>query len=463
MLTSRRAILAIIVSTLSFIMASSTAFAAYEPPRSALVIDVDKNKTLFDDNASALRHPASLTKMMTLYLLFEALDSGKIKLDTGVVASRHSADRPPSRLGHSMGEVIPVDLAIDALVVRSANDVAAAVAEMLAGSEEDFAVKMTAKARQLGMKDTVYKNASGLPNKEQVTTARDQAVLGMALKRDFPTLFPRFSVPSVTYKDRTWNTHNNLLEKVKTVTGIKTGFINASGFNVVTYSEEISGDKVVVVMGGRNAKERDQIAIDILNGRKPIYQLTKEQLIARNAADKAEQIAAAKAEAAEQKIAQKAADEISAAIVVAAVETKDNAEKQSEEIIASVQQAPEEKLEQAIVAAAPAVMTEPQAIAEAMANTQVASIEPQGDALSRYAIQVGALPSQERAMERLTLARPALENIADTLRQYTVPLETSRGTVYRARIIGFASMQDAFEACTLMETKKIECMALIQK
>ncbi|WP_053997487.1 D-alanyl-D-alanine carboxypeptidase family protein [Ahrensia marina] len=463
MLTSRRAILALIIPTLAYFMASIAAFAAYEPPRSALVIDVGKNQTLFEDSASAIRHPASLTKMMTLYLVFEALESGKIKLDTGVVASRHSADRPPSRLGHSMGEVIPVDLAIDALVVRSANDVAAAIAEMLAGSEEAFAAKMTAKARELGMKDTVYKNASGLPDKEQVTTARDQAILGIALKRDFPTHFPRFSIPSVSYKDRTWETHNNLLGKVKTVTGIKTGFINASGFNVVTYSEEISGDKIVVVMGGRSAKERDQIAMDILEGRKPIYQLSKDQLIARNAADKKEQIAAAKAKAAEQEAAQKIADKISTALVIAAVETKDQATREPADITASVEKQADEIQELALADAAPALASEPQAIAKAMADTPPATSEPADDPISRYAIQVGALPSQERAMERLTLARPALASTANALRQYTVPLETSRGMVYRARIIGFSSMQDAFDACSLMEAKKIECMALIQK
>lgn len=452
MSTSRRVFSTLIISTLAFLMASLAAFAAYEPPRAALMIDVAKNETVFEDNASEIRHPASLTKMMTLYLLFEALEEGKVKLDTGVVASRHSADRPPSRLGHSMGEVISVDLAIDALVVRSANDVAAAIAEMLAGSEEDFAVKMTSKARQLGMKDTTYKNASGLPDSEQVTTARDQAILGIALKRNFPTLYPRFSVPSVTYKDRTWTSHNNLLEQVPTVTGIKTGFINASGFNVVTYAEEASGDKIVVIMGGRSAKERDQIAVDILKGRKPAYQLSGEQIIARNAAEKAEQ----------ERI-QLAQDKHNAILIAAAMETKNSILEPPVGTTTPLVAYNEDATEQTIVEAELAPLAEPEILTAAVAEPQTSAPEITSDPISRYAIQVGALPSQERAMERLTLARPALESADTALRQYTVPLETSRGTVYRARIIGFASMKDAFDACSLMETKKIECMALIQK
>lgn len=494
MFTTRRHPFILITSLIALMLATASAMAAYEPPRAALMIDVNKQQTLFEENATALRHPASLTKMMTLYMVFEALDQGSITLETGVVASRHSADRPPSRLGHSMGEIISVDLAIDALVVRSANDVAAAVGEMLGGTEEDFAKKMTVKARQLGMKDTVYKNASGLPDKDQVTTARDQALLGIALKRDFPEYYPRFSVPSVTYKDRTWTTHNNLLGEVDTVTGIKTGFINASGFNIVTYSEETEGDKIVVVMGGRNAKERDQAAIDILNGRKPAHQLTSEQLIARNAADRAREKAAELA----RQTAQQAEIMRGSKLILAAVEIKQQALGMAEKVVEVAEtatQAPEakeaaaqalafnetvsgneaiariaeESQEAAPADASPAVENFDEPAKAAALTTGALDTEPleetldEAPSISRYAIQVGALPTQERAMERLTLARPALQSHPNALRQYTVPLETSRGMVYRARIIGFEDMQSAFDACETMEAQRIECMALIQK
>lgn len=361
---------------------------AYEPPRSALVIDVDRNKILHQQSSKAPRHPASLTKMMTLYLVFEALEAGKIKMDTPVTGSRYSADRPPSRLGLVKDESITIDLAIDALVVRSANDVAAAIAELFSGTEEVFAEKMTAKARQLGMTNTVYRNASGLPDKEQITTARDQAILGMALKRNFPGYFPRFSVPSVAYKDRSWNSHNKLLQKVATVTGIKTGFINASGFNVVTYSEESAGDKIVVVMGGRTARERDKEVIALLErfGSNTPVASNSDQSDAGN-------------------------------------------------MVASTDKVP------------PGVDT-----------MTTGSIPP--NEISPYAIQIGALPSQEGAMERLTAVRPALPDAGNKLRQFTLPLTTDGSTVYRARIVGFKNLRVARDACKIMQSRDIECMAL---
>ncbi|MDZ7822710.1 MAG: D-alanyl-D-alanine carboxypeptidase family protein [Ahrensia sp.] len=416
-------IFGIFITCYTVVLSTVTSYA-YEPPRSALSINVQTGQTLFNEAASELRHPASLTKMMTLYMLFEALRDQKVTLETPVVGSRYSADRAPSRLGLAKDEQISVDLAIDALVVRSANDVAAAVAELLAGSEDAFAERMTVKARQLGMKDTVYRNASGLPNKEQVTTAQDQAVLGLALKKDFPEFYPRFSVQKVSYKDRTWDTHNNLLKKYDTINGIKTGFINASGFNIVTYSQEPNGDRLIVVMGGRSAKERDQVVVDLLEGRTPFHQLTEDQQIARTA-DLTKQKAAEKQELAKNKATDTQAKEINPSVEVAALE-----------------------IEKPV---------EPETVSETPTDfdlTQTAAIQP-------YAIQVGALPTKERALERLALARPALKET--NLRQYTVPLDTSRGVVFRARFIGFETMKAAFNACELIEKNKIECMALIQK
>ncbi len=410
---------------------------AYEPPRAALLIDVDNGRILFDENSTGQRHPASLTKMMTLYLVFEAIEAGHIDLDTPVTGSRHSADRPPSRLGLAKDARIPLDLAIDALVVRSANDVAAAIGELLAGSEPAFAEMMTQKARQLGMNDTVYKNASGLPHKEQVTTARDQAILGLALKQHFPTWFPRFSVPEVSYKDRTWKTHNKLLTKVQTVTGIKTGFINASGFNVVTYDDHPDGAKLVVVMGGRSGRERDQVAIDLLAGKIPAHRSgAGTKFVA----------------------AHKSAPKVPG----------HKSMFSNKQVLTSLSNKPAKPL---IPLTAPKTakiieLPKPPSAVDPVVRASVEQPDAtiaQTDTIKRYAIQVGVLPSLKGARNRLAKARPTLEDAQNALRQFTLPLETSNGTHYRARIVGFASMQAAFDACDVMETNDIECMALVQK
>lgn len=435
-----------IALVLLFIAALLTPAHAYEPPRAALLVDVEKDRVIFDEHASEPRHPASLTKMMTLYLVFEALEADLINLDTPVTGSRHSADRPPSRLGLAKDDSITLDLAIDALVVRSANDVAAAIGELLAGSEPAFADVMTQKARQLGMMDTIYRNASGLPDKEQITTAHDQAILGLALKQHYPQYFPRFSVPEVSYKDRTWKSHNKLLQKVATVTGIKTGFINASGFNIVTYDEHPDGAKLVVVMGGHNARERDRVVTDLLAGKIPAHKNgAGENFVALN--KKSPKLMSAKP-------------------------IFDN-----ETIIAATAQKPDAPLKPILVpqpAVSASIAPELDGLDPILPPPGVDAIQTNSvtepvvelaatSEIKRYAIQVGVLPSLEGARKRLADARPTLADAENALRQFTLPLETTRGTHFRARIVGFASMQAAFDACGVMETNDIECMALVQK
>ncbi len=414
---------------------------AYEPPRAALLIDVDNERILFDEKSTGQRHPASLTKMMTLYLVFEAIEAGHIDLNTPVTGSRHSADRPPSRLGLAKDASIPMDLAIDALVVRSANDVAAAIGELLAGSETAFAELMTQKARQLGMNETVYKNASGLPDRAQVTTARDQAILGLALKKHFPAWFPRFSVPEVSYKDRTWKTHNKLLSKVETVTGIKTGFINASGFNVVTYDDHPDGAKLVVVMGGRSGRERDQVAIDLLSGQVPAHRSgAGKQFVAANTP--APKIPAPKLLFGNKQVLTSLSNKPAKPLIPI------TAPKMAK--IIALPRAPGQE---------PADVDP--IVTDSVTQSETAAAQP--ESIKRYAIQVGVLPTLKGARKRLAQARPSLEDASNALRQFTLPLETSNGTHYRARIVGFATMQAAFDACDVMKTNDIECMALVQK
>jgi hypothetical protein len=232
---------------------------------SALVVDPETERVLYERYADELRHPASVTKIMTLYLVFEALDRGELTLNTPLKVSRNAVLKPPSRLGMTPGDSLAVEDAILALVTRSANDVAAVIAENLGGSEADFADMMTAKARMLGMRDTVFRNASGLPDPQQVTTAWDMYKLGKALIKDFPRYYPYFSTPRFFYRGQSFDNHNHLMETYYGMDGIKTGFINSSGFNLVA-SAKRGGRRIIgVVFGGPSAVRRDDHMREILD------------------------------------------------------------------------------------------------------------------------------------------------------------------------------------------------------
>jgi D-alanyl-D-alanine carboxypeptidase len=221
------------------------------------VVDANSGAVLESSNPDASRHPASLTKMMTLYLLFERLESGKLKLSSELPVSAHAAAQAPSKMGLKPGDSIRVENAIKAIVTKSANDVAVVIGEALGGSEPNFGRMMTAKAHSLGMLHTVYRNASGLPDDAQVTTARDQSIIGRALRDRFPQYFHYFATRSFEFRGRTVRGHNHLLGNVAGVDGIKTGYIHESGFNIVTSVHR--GDRyiVAVVFGGRTARARD--------------------------------------------------------------------------------------------------------------------------------------------------------------------------------------------------------------
>lgn len=229
----------------------------WSPPYSSIVVDANTGRVMQETSPDAPRHPASLTKIMTLYLLFERLEAGKISLTTPLQVSAHAAAQPPSKLGLRPGQSIEVEDAIKAIVTRSANDIAVTVAENLGGSESDFAAEMTRKAHALGMSRTTYRNASGLPNDEQITTARDQAALGMAIQERFPRYYRYFSTTSFRFRNQIIRSHNHLLGQVEGVDGIKTGYINESGFNLVTSLRRGNRFMVSVIFGGTSARSRD--------------------------------------------------------------------------------------------------------------------------------------------------------------------------------------------------------------
>src|SRR5271169_1384441 len=260
---------------------------SYNPAFSSIILDGNSGATLSSNNPDASRHPASLTKIMTLYLLFERLDAGKMKLDTEMQVSERASEQAPTKLGLRPGQSIRVEDAIKGLVTRSANDAAVVIAEAIAGDEDDFAKLMTRKARALGMSRTTYRNASGLPNDEQVTTARDQATLGRAIQDRFPRYYRYFSTQAFTYHGQSIRNHNHLLGNVEGVDGIKTGYTRASGFNLVTSMRRGNRYLVGVVLGGRSGGSRDAIMRNLLaeNLEKASTRRTVATITERNAAD----------------------------------------------------------------------------------------------------------------------------------------------------------------------------------
>ncbi|MBB3235493.1 D-alanyl-D-alanine carboxypeptidase family protein [Phyllobacterium endophyticum] len=235
----------------------------------SIVVDGSTGAVLYQANADLPRVPASLTKMMTLYMTFEAMQAGRISKATTMPVSAHAASQAPSKLGIKPGQTIDVDTAIKAIVVKSANDVAAALAEYLGGTEEQFAAQMTAKARQLGMRGTNFHNASGLPDPQQITTARDMALLGLALRRHFPQQYYYFGTQDFVYNGKLIRGHNRVLAQLNGADGIKTGYVRASGFNIVTSISDHGRQLVAVVMGGETAKKRDAQVVSLVNAYLP--------------------------------------------------------------------------------------------------------------------------------------------------------------------------------------------------
>ncbi len=238
--------------------------ASANPKFAAIAVDARTGAIIYDSDSNATRHPASLTKMMTLYLVFQDLKAKKITLKTPLKVSARAAGMAPSKMGLKPGSTITVEEAIKALVVKSANDAAATIAENLGGSESAFAARMTKVARSIGMNKTTYANASGLPNPRQITTARDQATLGLRLMRDYPQYYPYFRLTAFNFRGKVIRGHNRLLGSYQGTDGIKTGYINASGFNLVSSVRRGDRRLVGVVLGGTTAARRDAYMMQML-------------------------------------------------------------------------------------------------------------------------------------------------------------------------------------------------------
>src|SRR3954469_10865541 len=263
------------------------------PKFASIIVDGNSGSVLQATSPDGIRHPASLTKIMTLYLLFERLESGRAKLDDEMPVSQHAASQAPSKLGLRPGQTIAVEDAIKALVTKSANDAAVVIAEAIGGDEDDFATMMTRKARSLGMSRTVYRNANGLPNDEQVTTARDQATLGRAIQERFPRYYRYFATSTFNWRGQSIRNHNHLLGNVEGVDGIKTGYTRASGLHLVTSMRRGNRHLIGVVLGGRSGGSRDAIMRNLLaeNLDKAATTHTVAAVTERNGSDAAAEVA----------------------------------------------------------------------------------------------------------------------------------------------------------------------------
>ncbi len=254
-----------LILALTFFALAGSVQASARPPFSSVVVDARNGTVIKGENIDALRHPASLTKMMTLYLLFQDLKTGRVKMTTPLRVSSRAANMAPSKLGLRAGSTITVRDAIYALIIKSANDAAATVGENLSGSESAFALRMTRTARAIGMNRTTFRNASGLPNPGQLTTARDMATLGLRLMRDFPQYYPYFRATSFNFRGRTIRTHNPLVARFEGTDGIKTGYIAAAGFNLVTSTRRGNKRVVGVVLGARSSGSRSAYMMTMIN------------------------------------------------------------------------------------------------------------------------------------------------------------------------------------------------------
>ena len=367
----------------------------------AIVIDADSGKVLFSRNADTRNYPASLTKMMTLYMAFEALEKGTLKLNQKLKVSRRAEGMAPGKLGLRRGQKISAKDVILGMVTKSANDAAVVMAEALGGTEVKFARMMTERARKLGMKRTTFRNASGLPNRGQLSTARDMARLSKALMRDYPQYYKYFSTTKFRYNKRKYNNHNKLLTSYKGTDGIKTGYTRASGFNLAASVKRNGRRLIGVVFGGRTGKSRDRHMKDIL---------TKSF-------------------------------------------------KKLPEIRSATAQPPLPKRNPAALRTK--IKAKPRQAGTQVASLNARAVLPKAPR-GKWAVQVGAFGNYNIAQ---SIARSALESLGDEASFVSAsvePYQQKNAQLYRARIIG---MNEGYarRACTVLRTKNMTCMPISPK
>jgi D-alanyl-D-alanine carboxypeptidase len=502
-------ILAVFLLSLPLLAESAT---AAENKYSGLVIDANTGKTLFAKNADARRYPASLTKMMTLYVLFEELEARRLTLSSKLSVSANAAKQPPSKLGVKAGSTIKVEDAILALVTKSANDVAVVVAEAIGGSVSGFAGRMNREARGLGMNSTTFRNPHGLPDAGQYTTARDLARLAVALQDRFPSYYPYFSKRSFTYKGSRIRNHNRLLGSVTGVDGIKTGYTRASGFNLVTNVVRDRRHIVAVVMGGKSAGRRDAHMRDLIASYLPKASRgdrTSPVLVADAASDESE--TAPEAAVAETKVlvadvrtprarpALEAADAMVMSYAAAEAPTdlvsKAMAEAEVTEVSEDVAETADGEVTQGDVSEVDEVIDVDPIAARIQTATAVAEFADIGmqsggsDSIGKltefarlrtganeifagpakpktsaedggWHIQIGAVPTAEGAEALIEKAQAKMGTVLAPLQPLTLEIDNHGETLYRARFTGFDDKEAARATCQKLKRQDFSCLAV---
>ncbi|MEO0327936.1 MAG: D-alanyl-D-alanine carboxypeptidase [Pseudomonadota bacterium] len=441
----------------------STYPAAANSKYAGIVIDAKTGRTLYSYKADSSRYPASLTKMMTMYMMFEALDEGRLKKNTRIVMSKYAASRPPSKLGIRAGRSIAAEHAILALATKSANDVATAVAEHFGGSEANFGAMMTRKARQLGMKRTTFKNASGLTAKGQKTTARDMAKLGLALREHFPQYYRYFSTRNFKYGKANYRNHNRLLGQIKGVDGIKTGYTRASGFNLVSSVETNRRSIVAVVLGGRSGKSRNAQMRKLINTylRKASRGSKKLQIAARKPSGYT--VASANIRLPkrgpvpvfrEQLVAKRTLD-VSKPIQLASVAVPVQSAAKFEQVTVADRLSQQGEASNAVPVSKQTLSNQLSYVDETVTAGVTNPLKPEG-----WVIQIAATDSKQTAVGMLKKAQARAPSILGAKSIYTEQVNKGGAVLHRARFAGFNGKADARKACSRLKKLKIACYAL---
>lgn len=407
---------------LIMIMWSSVSMAA----TATLIADTKSGFILSSRNPNTKIFPASLTKVMTLYMAFEALEEGLLKMEDELPVSVKASRQPKSKMYLKAGTTITVEDAIMALIIKSANDAAVVLAEGLAPSEEEFAAMMTKTARELGMHNTTFKNASGLHNKDQITTAKDMAIMTIALINHHPKYYKLFSKKSFKFKfnGKTINSHNEIVRSYKGGEGLKTGFISAAGYNIISTAKRGDNRLVSVVLGYNSTRARDKKAVSLLN--KGFKMIIKQKSLASKSGKELKN------------------NPLSKNALVA----KPNKQSYLPIMAKSIQETKN------IVLASAQTPTDDRVLGVAYLDIEDFTTTGQGDGAKTWAIQVGAFHSQKLAL------RVANEAVA-SLRLKDKSVKTPQaGEWYRSRIFGFESKKEADNACRKARSQKMQCMSI---
>jgi D-alanyl-D-alanine carboxypeptidase len=446
----------------ALLLAGAVTPAQASPQFSAITIDARNGKILFADSIDGLRHPASLTKMMTLYVLFQDLKAGHITLSTQLHVSARAASMAPSKLDLKPGTTISVEDAIKGLVTRSANDAAATIAENLGGTEANFAARMTRVAHSIGMTNSNFANASGLPNPRQITTARDMATLGLRLMRDFPQYYPYFRIQQFAFRGRIIRTHNTLVGRFEGTDGIKTGYVAASGYNLVTSTKR--GDKrlVGVVMGGRSTNSRNAFMMRMFEKLFPkATEGTTIAALAGSSAGTINPIANLKTASTSAAPAQdEGTADMAAAAAAAAAGPVDTSGEEDQSALAetaakaSTKTGSTEVLQAALEPAAP---IGDKILPFKVKSTSDVAVNVAGILASSWKIQIGAFPDKSQAEAKLTALRGQSLAVLEGKQPYTMVLQQGAKILYRARFAGFDEAS-ARQACASIKKRGGSCM-----